>query len=164
MKKLAVILSIGLASILSFGFVESYFEISKNLDIFSNVYREINVNYVEETNPGKLIKTGIDAMLASLDPYTNYIPEADIEDYKFMTTHEYGGIGSLIGTRDGMVMITEPYEDSPASKAGLKAGDVIIKVEGKDAKGKSQHHDAAKSAQEVWGMIYTQTLNRLKNK
>ena len=77
---------IGAISFGSFGFVESYFEITKNLDIFSTVYREINVNYVEETNPGKLVKTGIDAMLGSLDPYTNYIPESDIEDYRFMTT------------------------------------------------------------------------------
>jgi carboxyl-terminal processing protease len=118
-------------------YIDSYFEISKNLDIFSSVYREINVNYVEETNPGKLVKTGIDAMLESLDPYTNYIAEADIEDYRFMTTHEYGGIGALIGTRDGQVMITEPYENSPASKAGLMAGDVIVSVEGNSAAGKT---------------------------
>ena len=121
----------------SFGFVESYFEISKNLDIFSTVYREINVNYVEETNPGKLVKTGIDAMLASLDPYTNYIPESDIEDYRFMTTHEYGGVGALIGTRGDNVIITEPYEGFPADKAGLKAGDIIISVDGETAEGKN---------------------------
>lgn len=126
-----------LISVASFGFVDSYFEISKNLDIFSSVYREINVNYVEETNPGKLVKTGIDAMLASLDPYTNYIPESDIEDYRFMTTHEYGGIGALIGTRGEHVMITEPYEGFPADKAGLKAGDIIISVDGISAQGKS---------------------------
>lgn len=131
---------IAVLSVLAIGgsaYVESYFEISKNLDIFSSIYREINVSYVEETNPGKLVKTGIDAMLRSLDPYTNYIPEADIEDYKFMTTHEYGGIGALIGTRDGKVMITEPYEQSPAVKAGLMAGDIIQKVGKIDADGKS---------------------------
>ena len=132
-----VIAVITIASFGSFGFVESYFEISKNLDIFSTVYREINVNYVEETNPGKLVKTGIDAMLASLDPYTNYIPESDIEDYRFMTTHEYGGVGALIGTRGDNVIITEPYEGFPADKAGLKAGDIIISVDGETAEGKN---------------------------
>ena len=136
-KKAAIAFTIGVVAIFSTGYIESYFEISKNLDIFSSVYREINVNYVEETHPGKLVKTGIDAMLSSLDPYTNYIAEADIEDYRFMTTHEYGGIGALIGTRDGKVMITEPYENSPATKAGLEAGDVIIEVEGVKAEGKN---------------------------
>jgi carboxyl-terminal processing protease len=92
---------------------------------------------VEETNPGKLVKTGIDAMLGSLDPYTNYIPESDIEDYRFMTTHEYGGVGALIGTRDDHIMITEPYEGFPADKAGLKAGDIILSVDGISAEGKN---------------------------
>jgi len=137
LRKIIVISTLLLVSIFSFGFVESYFELSKNLDIFSSVYREINVKYVEETNPGKLVKTGIDAMLSTLDPYTNYIAEADIEDYKFMTTHEYGGIGALIGTKDGEIMITEPYEDSPAANAGIVAGDVILKVGDINAKGKN---------------------------
>ncbi len=136
-KKAIILLSIVTIGFISSGYIDSYFEISKNLDIFSSVYREVNVNYVEETNPGKLVKTGIDAMLGSLDPYTNYIAEADIEDYRFMTTHEYGGIGALIGTRNGQIMITEPYEDSPALKAGLEAGDVIISVEDQRAEGKS---------------------------
>jgi carboxyl-terminal processing protease len=136
--KLGIVLFIiAFASIGSMGFVESYFEISKNLDIFCTVYREVNVHYVEETNPGKLIKAGIDAMLADLDPYTNYIPESDIEDYRFMTTHEYGGIGALIGTRDKYVIISEPYENFPADKAGLKAGDVILEVDGVSAIGKN---------------------------
>ena len=72
---------------------EDYFEISKNLDIFASLYREINSNYVDDTKPGSLMKIGIDAMLQSLDPYTNYIPESQIEDYRFMTTGQYGGIG-----------------------------------------------------------------------
>lgn len=136
-RKLKIATLTVLAAIVLSGYVESYFEISKNLDIFSTVYREVNVNYVEQTDPGKLIKTGIDAMLASLDPYTNYIPESDIEDYRFITTHEYGGIGALIGQRGGYVMITEPYEGFPADKAGLKAGDIIIEIDGLPAKGKN---------------------------
>ena len=136
-KKTIVIGSLGLLGVSSFGFIESYFEISKNLDIFSSVYREINVNYVEETNPGKLVKTGIDAMLRSLDPYTNYIPESQIEDYRIMTTQEYGGIGAMIGSEDGEIMITEPYKDFPADKAGLKAGDIIVAVNGLKTKDKT---------------------------
>lgn len=109
---------------------DNYFEISKNLEIFTTLYRELNIYYVDETNPGELMKTGIDAMLESLDPYTNFIPEADMEDYRFMTTGQYGGIGSLIRTVDGDVYISEPYEGFPAHKSGLKAGDKVIEVDG----------------------------------
>ncbi len=115
---------------------EDYFNVSKNLDIFTTLYKEINVFYVDETQPGELMKTGIDAMLKSLDPYTVYYPESDIEDYRFMTTGQYGGIGALIRKNGEYVMISEPYENMPAQKAGLMAGDKILKVDGKDAKGK----------------------------
>ncbi len=131
---LVVLIAGGLGSI---SFVESYFEISKNLDIFSSLYRDVNTYYVDETNPGELVKTGIDAMLKSLDPYTNYIPEADIEDFRFMTTGAYGGIGALIRKKGDYVMIAEPYEDSPVLNAGLKAGDLILEVDGVSAKGKN---------------------------
>ena len=113
------------------------FEISKNLSIFSSVYKEIDLNYVEEVEPGKFMKTGIDAMLKSLDPYTNYIPESRIEDYRLMTTGEYGGIGSLIRKDDEYVIISEPYEGYPAQRAGLQAGDKIVEVDGHDVKGKN---------------------------
>tara|TARA_R110002050_G_scaffold149463_1_gene276090 strand:+ start:140483 stop:142150 length:1668 start_codon:yes stop_codon:yes gene_type:complete len=125
-------LSIGL-----FSFQDSYFEISKNLDIFVSVYKNVNTYYVDETEPGDLMKTGIDAMLHKLDPYTVYYPESDIEDYRFMTTGQYGGIGALISRKNGFVYISEPYENYPAHKAGLRAGDKILKVDGKIAKGKS---------------------------
>jgi len=128
---------IGAGTLLTTAFQDSYFEISKNLDIFATLYRELNIYYVDETNPGDLIKTGIDAMLKSLDPYTNYIPESQIEDYKFMTTGQYGGIGSLIRKRGEDVMIAEPYEGFPAFKAGLMAGDIIMEVNGKSAVGKT---------------------------
>lgn len=116
---------------------EKYFEITKNLDIFATLYKEVNTYYVDEVSPNQLIKTGIDAMLGSLDPYTNYIPEDDIEDYRTMTTGQYGGIGALIGTRNGKNMIIMPYEGFPAHKAGLVIGDEIIKVNGIDVQQKA---------------------------
>ena len=116
---------------------EKYFEITKNLDIFATLYKEVNTYYVEDVDPNQLIKTGIDAMLESLDPYTNYIPEDDIEDYRTMTTGQYGGIGALIGTRNGRNMIIMPYEGFPAHNAGLKIGDEIIMVDDINVKEKA---------------------------
>ena len=115
----------------------SDFEISKNLEILSSLYKELNTNYVDGVNPADLMKTGIDAMLDKLDPYTVYIPESEIEDFRFMTTGEYGGIGSLIHRQGDYIIISEPYENSPAQKSGLKAGDKIIKINDKNASGKS---------------------------
>lgn len=136
-KKFLLILAIAASSFLSFSFVDNYFEISKNLDIFATLFRELNMYYVDETQPGELMKKGIDAMLESLDPYTNYIPESEIEDYRFMTTGEYGGIGAIIRQKDDYIVIVEPYEGSPAQKADLRAGDLIIEVNGKSIKGKN---------------------------
>jgi len=113
------------------------FEISKSIDIYNAVFRELNVNYVEDINPGELNKVAIDAMLKQLDPYTNFIPESDIEDYKLMTTGEYGGIGAVIRYMDGSVHISEPYLNSPAHKAGLIAGDAIMEVNGIDVSKKN---------------------------
>ncbi len=124
------------SAILSYSFVDSYFEVSKNLDIFATLFRELNIYYVDETNPGELMKKGIDDMLASLDPYTNYIPESEIEDYRYMTTGQYGGIGALIHQEGDYVIISEPYEGFPAQKADLRAGDKILKVNDIDVKGK----------------------------
>ena len=121
----------------SFSFTDSYFEVAKNLDIFTTVYRELNNYYVDETDPGKLMKTAIDKMLKSLDPYTNYIPESEIEDFKFMTTGQYGGIGAVITKRKDFIFISEPYEGFPAQKAGLIAGDKILEIDGESAKGKN---------------------------
>jgi len=131
----AVIL-VGISAFSVYSFSDDYFEISRNLDIFATLFRELNIYYVDETNPGDLMKKGIDDMLASLDPYTNYIPESEIEDYRFMTTGQYGGIGSLIGQRNNEVIITDPYEGFPAQKADLRAGDVIVELDGKPIKGK----------------------------
>ncbi|MBP7508228.1 MAG: S41 family peptidase [Prolixibacteraceae bacterium] len=107
------------------------FEIAKNLDIYFSLFRELNTFYVDEVDPGKLVKESIDDMLSSLDPYTNYIPESDIEDFRFMTTGEYGGIGALISKHGEEIIISEPYEGFPACKSGLMAGDVILEVAGK---------------------------------
>ncbi len=115
----------------------SDFEISKNLDIFATLYRELNQNYVDELQPGELIKTAIDEMLGSLDPYTVYIPESDYEDFRFMTTGQYGGVGALIQQQDQMIVISEPYEGFPAQKNGLLAGDIILQINGKDVSGKN---------------------------
>jgi carboxyl-terminal processing protease len=113
------------------------FQIIKNLDIYTTLFRELNLYYVDEIDPADLIKTSIGDMLESLDPYTVYIPESKIEDYKFMTTGQYGGIGAMIRTSGDYVIITEPYEGFPAYKAGLRAGDKIIKINGKLVKGKN---------------------------
>lgn len=113
------------------------FEIIKNLDIYYTLFRELNSYYVDETQPEKLIATSINEMLESLDPYTTYIPESDMEDFRFMTTGEYAGIGSLISKRDEYVIIAEPYEGFPAAKAGLKAGDKIIEIDDKNMVGKN---------------------------
>ncbi len=113
------------------------FEISKNLEIFINVYKELHLNYVDEINPGQLMKTAIDKMLESLDPFTNYIPESEIEDIRLMTTGQYGGIGALIQQREGYVVVSEPYENFPAYNAGIKAGDKILEINGENALKKS---------------------------
>lgn len=114
---------------------DEYFEISKNLDIFGKLYREVHSNYVDDIEPTDFMRTGIDAMLKSLDPYTNYISAAEIEDYRFMSTGQYGGIGAMVGKRDNKVLVTEPYENSPATRAGLRAGDVIIQIDNQKVNG-----------------------------
>jgi len=136
-KKLAFWSAIGIISISSFAFVSGYFEVSKNLDIFTSLFREVNIYYVDETKPGEMIEKAIDSMLEDLDPYTTYIPESDIEDFRFQTTGQYGGIGALIRKKGDYVIIAEPYKGFPADNAGLKAGDKLLEIDGKSVKGKS---------------------------
>jgi carboxyl-terminal processing protease len=119
------------------GFQDKDFELVKNLDIYHSVMRELNLYYVDETDPGKMVKTSIDDMLKTLDPYTVYVPESKMEDLELMTTGEYGGLGAMIGQVDGEVIITEPYEGFPAQKAGLRAGDIIKKVDGRSVEDES---------------------------
>ena len=118
-------------SFYSFKQDDKNFQIAKNLDIYYTLFRELNLFYVDDVDPTKLVKTSIDKMLESLDPYTNFIPEDDIEDFRFMTTGEYAGIGALISKQKGKILIAEPYEGFPAQKSGLKAGDVLLEVAGK---------------------------------
>jgi carboxyl-terminal processing protease len=115
---------------------DSYFEISKNMEIFTSLFKELNTYYVDPVQPGKMMKKGIDEMLNELDPYTNYITEEDIEDYRFQTTGKYGGIGSSLRKKDDLLIINEPFENSPTIKAGIKAGDILLEIDGKSTKGK----------------------------
>ena len=116
---------------------QNNFEISKSVDIYINVLRQLNQYYVDEINPAELNESAINAMLDGLDPYTVFIPESQIEDVKLMTTGEYGGIGALIQYFEGNSQISEPYEGFPAAKAGLIPGDIFLEVNGIDVKGKS---------------------------
>lgn len=140
MKKTIIIAGIIIASFSFFAFQqanEKYFEIAKNLDIFATLFKEINTYYVDEINPTTVINSGINAMLETLDPYTNYIAEDDIEDYRTMTTGQYAGIGSLIGRKGNRNIITMPYEGFPAHLSGLKIGDEILQIDGKDVSDKN---------------------------
>ena len=110
-------------------------EIVKNLDIYYTLFRELNMFYVDDPDPEKLVTTSINAMLSSLDPYTTFIPEANMDDFQFQTTGEYGGIGSLIRRSGDHTIVAEPYDGFPAAKAGLKAGDVLLKIDGESTEG-----------------------------
>ncbi|RYE24424.1 MAG: S41 family peptidase [Sphingobacteriales bacterium] len=116
---------------------DSYFEVSKNLDIFTTLFKELNTFYVDPIEPGKLVKVGVDAMLEDLDPYTNYITESDIEDYEFQTTGKYGGIGANMRKKDDMIVVGDVYEASPAQKAGLHPGDIVISIDNQPLTGKN---------------------------
>ena len=136
MKKFFYLFIIGCLGLVAFK-AEDYFEISKNLDIFAEVYKEVNTTYVDEVQPGELIRAAIDGMLKSLDPYTNFYSEAQAEDYRYQTTGTYAGIGSTIRTIGDYVYIDSPVDDFPAFKAGLLPGDKILAVDGVDMKGKT---------------------------
>ncbi|HMQ00651.1 MAG TPA: S41 family peptidase [Cyclobacteriaceae bacterium] len=116
---------------------DKYFDIAKSLDIFATLFKEVNLHYVDEIDPKSMIRVGIDAMLESLDPYTNYIAEEEVESFRSATTGQYAGIGAMIGRIGNRVLVTHPYEDMPANKYGLKVGDEIIEVNGVNVKGKS---------------------------
>jgi len=135
-KRSVIVVSIVFLSLGFFGFADNNFKILKSLDIYFTLFKELNTFYVDEVDPEKLVKESIDGMLENLDPYTVFIPESEMDDYKFMTTGEYGGVGALIKKRGNYVMISDPYENLPAQKAGVLAGDVILEIDGKSAEKK----------------------------
>ena len=137
-----IIIPIILFSFLAFKTVEQddrYFQIVKSLDVFTTLFKEVNAYYVAEINPTELMKIGIDAMLSSLDPYTDYIPEDDIEDYRTMTTGEYGGIGAVIEKKGGFNTVVMPYKNAPAARSGLLIGDQILKINNISLSGKKAY-------------------------
>lgn len=105
------------------------FEVAKQWDILHMLYRELDQYYVDSLSPEKVLSKAINGLMASFDPYTNYVPESETGDLKFMTTGEYGGVGAVIGQRRGKVYILEPYENMPAQRAGFKAGDEILQID-----------------------------------
>ncbi|MBT8190579.1 MAG: S41 family peptidase [Bacteroidia bacterium] len=137
-KRFVLALVIGGSLFLSsFGFNnDKLYEISKNIEIFIKVYKELNANYVDDIDPSQLMKVGLDAMVGSLDPYTNYISESEVTSYRISRDGKYEGIGAVVKKIDDYVTIIEPYANSPVVKAGLKSGDQIIAIEGKSTKGK----------------------------
>lgn len=140
MKKSRWIILLVAVTAVSFAFTrpaERYFEIAKSLDIFATLFKEVNAYYVDDVEPKKLIRNGMDNMLESLDPYTIYIPEEELESFRILTTGQYAGIGALINVINNKTVITHPYKDFPAYKAGVRVGDEIISIDGKNMAGKA---------------------------
>ena len=133
MKKLLTILCLCLLINVQAADKDRYFEIAKNMELFTQLYKELNTYYVDDVDPNKLMTDGINKMLDGLDPFTNYITGADLDEYQLQTTGKYGGIGARIGKIGDNVVITDPYQGYPAQKAGLQAGDAILEIDGKVA-------------------------------
>jgi carboxyl-terminal processing protease len=140
-RRIVIFVSLFLFGAISTGFLISQdtrdFRIAKNLDIFFTMFRELNTFYVDDIDPDKLVKAGIDKMLGTLDPYTVYYPESESDEFTFMTTGKYGGIGSMVRGNGDYVIISEVYKGFPADKAGIKTGDLLKKVDGISLKGLS---------------------------
>jgi len=130
-----VIAVIGLASLAARPIRENYFEMSKQLEIMNALFRELNVYYVDELQPGEIMETGINAMVNSLDPYTVYYPESRVEDLRFMTTGEYGGVGASVQIMGENATLVDVFPDFPAAEAGMRIGDVLLKVSGESIEG-----------------------------
>ncbi len=142
---------------------DRFFEIARNLDIYATMFKELNMYYVDEVNPNRMVKTSIDAMLKSLDPYTNFYAEDDIEDYMTMTTGRYNGIGAMIGSRQDKSIVMMLYEGTPAEKSGLQIGDEIVKIDGVDIKTR-RDVDASKLLRGQTGTPVKLTVKRFGQK
>lgn len=137
LKKALLISTFAGFTLVFFSFQDDLFQISKNLDIFASIYKELNMSYVDDVNSAQIIKTGIDAMLENLDPYTEFVPESDVEDYKMKyVSTQYGGIGAGVFYRNGKVYISDVFEGFPAQKADIRAGDEIVSIDGVPLQGK----------------------------
>lgn len=137
-RKLGITTATLLLAVLVWSFNEDLFQISKNLDVFASVYKEVNINYVDDINSAKLIKSGVDAMLDGLDPYTEFVPESEIEDYKLKyVSTQYGGIGASIFNRDKKVFVSDVFSGFPAQKADIRPGDQLMKINDIDLTGKT---------------------------
>jgi carboxyl-terminal processing protease len=137
-KKLLIGAGVVTLSISIWSFSDDLFQVSKNLDVFASLYKEVNINYVDDINSSKMIKTGVDAMLDGLDPYTEFVPESEVEDYKLhYVSTEYGGVGAGIFSRNNNVYVSEVFEGFPAQKADIRAGDQIVKINGIDLNSKN---------------------------
>jgi carboxyl-terminal processing protease len=135
MKKKIIVVSVGFAGLILFSFTppgDRFFELAKNLEIFGSLFREVNALYVDDINPNVAARHGIDAMLSSLDPYTNYIPEDEVEDYRTQNTGQYGGIGATTIYLGHRIVVNMVFENYPAYKNGLRIGDEIVKINGID--------------------------------
>ena len=126
--------AVGAAGLLTFA-ARNDFGLGRNMEIAVNMMRELSLNYVDPVDPDRLMEGAAAGMVSDLDPYTEYIPEEGMQDFELLTTGKYGGIGALIRQKDDYVRIAQPYQGSPADKAGLKIGDKILSIDGKDAKG-----------------------------
>jgi carboxyl-terminal processing protease len=137
-KRLLVSAALVLLAVGIWSFNDDLFEISKNLEVFTSLYKEININYVDDINPSKFIKTGADAMLDNLDPYTEFVPESEIEDYKLhYVSTQYGGIGSSIFVKEGKIYVSGVFEGYPAQKADIHPGDQLLKINDISLEGKT---------------------------
>ena len=137
-RKPALFAGVLILATVTWSFNDDLFQISKNLDVFASVYKEVNINYVDDINSAKLVKTGVDAMLDGLDPYTEFVPESEIEDYKlhYIST-QYGGIGASIFPRDGKIFISDVFTGFPAQRADIRQGDQLVKINNIDLTGKN---------------------------
>ena len=137
LRRFLIVAGIALGSFGTLAFTDGFFDISKNLETFAMLYKEVNSYYVDDINASKIMRVGIDAMLKTLDPYTVFISESEIEDFRFQATGQYGGIGALVANRNGKVIITEPYEGFSAQKNDIRAGDVVLEIDGKSTQNKN---------------------------